>query len=85
VRVSVICPGYVKTPMMAQESGLQPFAIAPAAAAELIARGLERNRPIIAFPFLFALMTRIGGLLPDRLRRWSMAPYRFTVADRPEF
>jgi hypothetical protein len=28
------------------------------------------------------VMTRIGGMLPDRLRRWSMDPYRFTVAER---
>jgi short-subunit dehydrogenase len=82
LKVSVICPGYVRTPMMDQESGWKPFALEPAAAAELIVRGLERDRPVITFPFLFSLMTRICGLLPDRLRRWSMEPYRFTVADR---
>jgi len=82
ISVSVICPGYVKTPMMAQESGWKPFALEPAAAASLIARGLARNRPIITFPLLFSLMTRIGGLLPDRLRRLSMDPYRFTVSER---
>jgi short-subunit dehydrogenase len=82
VRVSVICPGYVRTPMMAQEAGPKPGAIEPAAAARLIARGLERDKPVIAFPFLFSLMTRIGGLLPDRLRRRTQEPYRFTVAAR---
>lgn len=84
VRVSVICPGYVRTPMMDQESGLKPFAMEPEAAARLIARGLRRNKPVIAFPFLFSLMTRVGGLLPDRLRRRTMEPYRFTVAARRE-
>jgi short-subunit dehydrogenase len=82
IKVSVVCPGYVKTPMMDQESGWKPFAVEPSAAAQLIARGLERNRPVITFPFLFSVMTRIGGMLPDRLRRWSMDPYRFTVAER---
>jgi short-subunit dehydrogenase len=82
IKVSVICPGYVKTPMMDQESGLKPFAIEPGAAAALIARGLARDKPVITFPFLFSLMTRIGGLLPDRLRRRTMDPYRFTVAER---
>ena len=33
-------------------------------AAELICRGLDRNRSLIVFPHL---MTRIGGLLPDRI------------------
>ena len=82
VSVSVVCPGYVRTPMMAQESGLKPGAIEPAAAAERIARGLARDTPVITFPFLFSLMTRIGGMLPDRLRRKTQEPYRFTVAER---
>jgi len=82
IRVSVVCPGYVHTPMMEQESGPKPGATDPAAAARLIARGLERNKSVITFPFLFSLMTRIGGLLPDRLRRRTQEPYRFTVAPR---
>ena len=82
VKVSVVCPGYVRTPMMAQESGPKPGALDPAAAARLIARGLDRDKPVITFPVLFSLMTRIGGLLPDRLRRRTQEPYRFTVAER---
>jgi short-subunit dehydrogenase len=82
IKVSVICPGYVRTPMMDQESGPKPSAMEPAAAAERILRGLARDKPVIAFPFLFSLMTRIGGLLPDRLRRRTQQPYRFTVAER---
>ena len=81
IRVSVICPGYVTTPMMARESGPKPFAISPGKAADLIGRGLDHNLAVIAFPFFFALVARIGGLLPDRLRRWTMRPFRFTVSD----
>ena len=80
IGVSVICPGYVVTPMMQQESGRKPFAIPPESAADLIVRGLERNRSVIAFPFLFALITRLGGLLPDSVRRWTMP--RFAVGER---
>ncbi len=80
IGVSVICPGYVMTPMMQQESGRKPFAMAPDLAAARIVRGLRRNRPIIAFPLLFALVTRFGGLLPDRVRQWTME--RFTVRAR---
>jgi hypothetical protein len=53
----------------------------PGKAADLIYRGLDHNRAVIAFPFFFALATRIGGLLPDCLRRWTMRPFRFTVSD----
>ena len=36
---------------------------------------------LAVFLFFFALVTRIGGLLPDRLRRWTMRFFRFTVSD----
>lgn len=81
IGVSVICPGYVTTPMMLRESGPKPFAVPADKAADLICRGLDRNQAVIAFPFFFALVTRIGGLLPDRLRRWTMRPFRFTVSE----
>lgn len=82
IGVSVICPGYVETAMMAQETGPKPFAMAAEQAAEVIVRGLHKNRPVIAFPRLFALATYIAGLLPDGIRRW-ITP-RFTVAPRIE-
>jgi short-subunit dehydrogenase len=81
IGVSVICPGYVTTPMMLRESGPKPFTVPPERAADLICRGLDRNQAVIAFPFFFALVTRIGGLLPDRLRQWTMRPFRFTVSE----
>jgi short-subunit dehydrogenase len=84
IGVSVICPGYVMTPMMEQESGSKPFAMPAERAADLIVRGLQRNRAVIAFPFLFALFARFGGLLPERVRRWTMRPFRFTVHARDE-
>jgi short-subunit dehydrogenase len=82
IKVSVICPGYVRTPMTDQESGLKPSVLEPSAAAEAILRGLARNKAVITFPLLFSLMTRIGGMLPDGLRRRTQAPYRFTVTER---
>jgi hypothetical protein len=42
-------------------------------AAERIRRGLERNDAVIMFPLFFALMSRLDGLLPDRLRRYFYA------------
>jgi short-subunit dehydrogenase len=85
IRISVICPGYVTTPMTRGESGWRPFEMSAGRAAELICRGLARDRPIIAFPFPLALLSRIGGMLPDGLRQWTSKPFRFTVrrqADR---
>jgi short-subunit dehydrogenase len=81
IGVSVVCPGYVTTPMMFRESGAKPFAMSPERAAHLIARGLDRNRAVVAFPCLFALATRLHGLLPDQLRSWLLLRSRFTVTD----
>jgi short-subunit dehydrogenase len=85
IGVSVVCPGYVTTPMMLRETGRKPFVMAPERAAEAVVIGLRRNRPVIAFPFLFALATRLHGVLPDRLRRRLLAATRFTVLDEDPY
>ena len=79
VRVSVICPGYITTPMSAREQVQKPQEMSPEKAADIIVRGLAKNRAVIAFPRMLALLTRINALLPDRLRR-ALLP-RFTVSD----
>jgi short-subunit dehydrogenase len=79
IRVSVICPGYVATPMSARENVRKPQEMAPEKAAEIIVRGLEKNRAVIAFPRTLALLTQLNALLPDRLRRLLLP--RFTVSD----
>jgi short-subunit dehydrogenase len=82
IRVSVVCPGYVDTPMIAQETGWQPFKMSPEVAAEQTARGLAANRAVIAFPRVLATMSWIGGQLPDRVRRLTARPFAFKVSSR---
>jgi short-subunit dehydrogenase len=82
IRVSVVCPGYVDTPMIAQETGWQPFKMSAGAAAEQTVRGLAANRAVIAFPSLLATMSWIGGQLPDRVRRLTARPFAFKVSTR---
>jgi short-subunit dehydrogenase len=82
VRVSVICPGYVDTPMIAQETGWQPFKMSAEAAADRTARGLAADRAVIAFPSVLATLSWIGGQLPDRVRRLTARPFAFKVAGR---
>jgi len=82
VKVNVGCPGYVLTPMTAQEHGQKPFAMSAERAAELIANGLCRNKSIVAFPRVFTLLTRIGALLPEKVQRLTARPFRFEVTQR---
>ena len=81
IRVSVICPGYIETPMTAREIGPHPFKMSAGRAAGKIRRGLQRDRAVIAFPLLLALATRFGSLMPDPLRRGLLSRFRFSVAE----
>lgn len=82
VKVSVICPGYVSTPMAVRVEGTKPFVRSVTYAAEKIHRGIERNVPVIAFPWYFALVMRLGGLLPEALRQYAVTATRFSVAPK---
>jgi short-subunit dehydrogenase len=81
VGVGVVCPGYVSTPMMAKESGPKPFVMTAEQGADLIKRGIDRNKAVIVIPRFFGLLTLLSGLLPERMRRWSSKSFRFTVSD----
>lgn len=70
VRVSVVCSGFVETPMIAHVADPKPFNMSAERAAQLIRAGLAKNRAVIMFPLFFGLMSRMDGLLPDALRRF---------------
>ena len=69
IKVSVVCPGFVETPITQRHLGWQPFRITAAQAARKIRRGIERENAIIAFPLPLHLMTRMAILMPDFVRR----------------
>ncbi len=50
IAVSVICPGFVRTPMTAGNRFPMPLIMTPERAAAIIRRGLVRRRARIAFP-----------------------------------
>lgn len=51
IRVNVVMPGYVKSPMCDAMPGPKPFLWSPERAAKTIRRGLERDKARITFPF----------------------------------
>lgn len=63
IGVSVICPGYVRTPMTAVNDFPMPFLMDAERAAAIIRRGLARNKARIAFPWpMYALVRLVAGL-----------------------
>lgn len=67
VRVSVICPGYIKTPMTDVNTFPMPFIMNTGKAAHIIAKGIARNRPRIAFPLALYIPLWWLACLPPRL------------------
>ena len=80
VSVSVICPGFVDTPMTDSFVSWKPFLITAEDAARRIRRGLERRKDVIAFPLPLYLAARFQQLLPEPLR--SLAMLRFRAVER---
>jgi short-subunit dehydrogenase len=65
IGVSVICPGYIATPMTAVNDFSMPLLMDADRAARIIQRGLARDKARIAFPWpMYALVRLISALPP---------------------
>lgn len=64
VKFSVIAPGYIKTPMTDVNNFRMPFLMEATKAANIIKRGLEKDKGLIAFPLPMYILVRIADLLP---------------------
>ncbi|MEE8516021.1 MAG: SDR family NAD(P)-dependent oxidoreductase [Alphaproteobacteria bacterium] len=67
IEVSVICPGFIKTPMTDANPFPMPFIIGPERAAAIIKRGLDKGKARIAFPFPANFLTWLATALPPGL------------------
>jgi short-subunit dehydrogenase len=84
VAVSLIVPGFVETPMSARTKSWQPGAISDTEAAQIIKRGLERRRPVIAFPQYMYYAMRFFALLPSGLVDGVMRRFHVEVPETKE-
>jgi short-subunit dehydrogenase len=73
VEVSVICPGFVDTPLTRRNPFPMPMLMAPEPAAALIKARLARGRARIAFPWALYWGARLAGLLPAAAQRLATA------------
>lgn len=67
IKVNVILPGYVDSPMCRAMPGPKPFLMKPEKAAKIIQKGLANNRARISFPFPLNLGIWSLSLLPHCL------------------
>jgi NADP-dependent 3-hydroxy acid dehydrogenase YdfG len=69
VRVTTICPGFVRTELTADNAFPMPFIIEADAAGRFICDGLERGRTEIVFPKRMAVLAKAARFIP--VRAWS--------------
>jgi short-subunit dehydrogenase len=67
IAVNVVLPGFVRTPMSDRYTAAKPWMVSPERAANLIRRGLERNRARTAFPRVLAWGMWWLSVLPQAL------------------
>jgi short-subunit dehydrogenase len=67
IEVSVLMPGFVRTPMSDRFPGPKPFMLEPDDAASRILRGLAAGRARISFPFPLDFGMWLLGVLPAAL------------------
>ena len=73
VKIAVICPGYVVSPMTDRNTHAMPFLMPAERAAGIIARGLARGHARIGFPrpMLWTVVT-LTAISPNFVDRWLL-------------
>lgn len=69
VEASVVCPGFVRTPLIEGNDFPMPFMIEPEEAGQRIADGLRKRHKEIHFPKRFTYFVKLASLLPGWLWR----------------
>ena len=67
IKVNVICPGYIKTPMTAVNNFPMPFLLEVEDAVKIIKNGLAKNKSRIAFPFPLYFVVWFATLLSNKI------------------
>ncbi len=67
IKVQVINPGFIKTPLTDKNDFPMPMLMDVDEAADKLVKGLSSNKFEITFPWAFAFLLKLAGLLPDKL------------------
>lgn len=77
IRVNVVLPGYVDSPMSQAMPGPKPWLWTPERAARVIRLGLDRNKGRISFPFFLSMGCHALALLPDSVSSWLLRKFGY--------
>ena len=78
IRVSTVCPGFVRSRITDKNTCPMPFFMEADKAANIIAERIEKNVGLIAFPWPMRLATWLGSILPNRISDfiYERMPYK---------
>ena len=75
IPVTVLCPGFVETPMTAVNNFHMPFLMSAEKAADWILWAIRRRKKVCRFPRRMSMAARFLGWLPDWIIARSMRGY----------
>ena len=64
IKVNTICPGFVRTPLTDKNLFKMPFLMEPEKAAQIIKKGIQQNKGLIAFPKIMHFGIALVSALP---------------------
>ncbi len=67
IKIITVKPGFVKTPMTDKNDFYMPFIMEATKAADIIIKGIEKEKRIIQFPFAVVFVTKLVGFLPGKI------------------
>ena len=70
IDVTIIHPGFIKTPLTAGRSAKMPFLMELDTAVEKILSAIEKRRKSYAFPWQLATIVRAGMIMPNFMYDW---------------
>ncbi len=85
VSVTIICPGFITSPMSARHKGAKPREMPADKAAGLMRRAIERRKAFYAFPFLLAMGIWLQNLLPPKIGDLFMGGFEVEIEQDPRY
>ncbi len=73
IGVSIVCPGFIKTPLTDKNNFKMPFLMSVERASNKIINGLSKNKGLIVFPFILYITLKILRFLPFSLTNYIMS------------
>lgn len=64
IGVSIVCPGFIKTPLTDKNNFIMPLITTTEKASKKIMNGIKKNKGMIAFPIIIYILLRFLRILP---------------------